>query len=137
MSATDSFDFTFQRLREARLALLRFHKALLDSERASYEQVHGRIQSNGDFFRLVIDHEWFSWLRPMSQFIAQVDEAFAAKEPMTLSQARELLTQARTLLKPSAEGTIAEQRYYQAIQRDADIAFMHAEISKMLAKREL
>lgn len=134
MSSTNpSFNGTFQHLREVRLAILRLHKALLDSERAAYEQSHSRIQSNTEFFQLVIDHEWFSWLRPISQLIVQIDEAFDAKEPMTLSQAKELLVQARNLLQPAEQGTASQHRYYTAIQRDPNIAFMHAEVSKLLA----
>jgi hypothetical protein len=129
MSPTDS---TFQRLRQLRTALLRLHKALLDSERIVYEQLYGRIQTNGQFFQLVIEHDWFNWLRPISQFIVQIDEAVSAKEPMTLQQAKELLRQAKTLLQPSQEGSSSQQRYYSAIQRDPDIALMHAEVSKLL-----
>jgi hypothetical protein len=126
-------DFPFQRLREVRAALLRLHKALLDSERIVYEQLHGRIQSKGEFFQLVIGDEWFSWLRPFSQFIVQIDEALSAKEPITLHRASELLNEARSLVSPSENGTTREQRYYQAIQRDPDIALMYAEISRLLA----
>lgn len=140
MSSTNpSLNGTFQHLREVRLALLRLHKALLDSERAAYEQSHSQIKSNTEFFQLVIDHEWFSWLRPISQLIVQIDAAFdakePAKEPMTLSQAKALLVQVRELLQPAEQGTASQQRYYQAIQRDPNIAFMHAELSKLLATK--
>jgi hypothetical protein len=133
MSSTHpSLDIPFQHLREVRGALLRLHKALLDSERNVYEQLHGRIQSKGEFFQLVIGDEWFSWLRPFSQFIVQIDEALSAKEPITLHRANELLDEARSLVSPSEEGTTGQQRYYQAIQREPDIAFMHAELSSLL-----
>ncbi|MBD3884793.1 hypothetical protein IFO70_23950 [Phormidium tenue FACHB-886] len=130
---SDSFDTSFQQLRELRPKLLRLHKALLDSERITYEQRHGRIQSSGEFLRLVIDHEWFSWLRPISQFIVQIDEVLKAKEPVTLSQVTDLLNQARLLLQPSEDGTPMEKRYFHAIQRDPAIAMMHGEISQLLA----
>lgn len=135
-SFNPSLDLTFQHLREVRLALLRLHKALLDSERLVYEQFHGRIRTRGEFFQLVINHDWFSWLRPMSQFIVQIDEAFdpKAKEPMTLEKAKTLLEEAKTLVRADRNGTSSEKRYYQAIQRDPDIALMHAEISKLLEK---
>jgi hypothetical protein len=51
------------------------------------------------------------------------------KESITLQKADELLKEASSLLTPSEEGSDREQRYYQAIQRDPDIAFMHAQIS--------
>lgn len=131
-SVNSSLDASFQRLRELRSLLLRLHRALLHSERAVYEQFHGRIPSSGEFFRLVIEHEWFSWLRPMSQFIVEIDDVLNAKEPMTLGQAETLLEKARMLLQPAVDGTRQEKRYYRAIQRDPEIALMHAEATKLL-----
>ncbi len=136
MSAIDpSLDSRLQHLKAVRLSLLRLHKALLDSERKVYEQIHGQIRGQGELFRLVLDDEWFSWLRPVSQFIVQVDEAFAAKEPMDIAQANDFLSRARTLLQPSEKGTASEQRYYQAIQRDPNIALMNADLSKLLTAK--
>lgn len=131
-SNSHSLDLPFQRLRQVRTSLLRLHKALLDHEKIAYEQQHGRIQSRGDFFNLVIGHEWFGWLRPFSQFIVEIDEALSTKEPMTLEEATRLLDVARSLVTPSAAGTEGGDRYHQAIQASPDIAFMHAEISKLL-----
>lgn len=126
-STNSSLETEIKQLRQVRQGFLRLHKALLDSERETYEQQFGKIQTNGDFFQLVISHEWFDWLRPMSQFIVQVDELMDDKDAIAASQIRDLLQQAQELLKASEEGTIAEQRYDRAIQRSPDIAFMHAE----------
>lgn len=132
MSLTE-FDSTLQRLGQVRFALLRLHKALLDGERIRYEQEFGRIRSNTEFFRLVLENEWFAWLRPISQFIVQIDEALSAKQPITMDQATELLMLTRELMHPSEGGSTLEQNYYQAIQRDPDIAFIHAELTNMLS----
>ena len=121
-----------QRLRQLRSLLLRLHKALLDAERLTYEQKHGQIQSTNEFFQLVLGDEWFTWLRPISQLIVQIDEFLSAKAAVTGEEARSLLTQTSQLLAPIATGTTAEQRYYQAIQRDPSIAQMHAEVSTLL-----
>ena len=133
MSLTE-FDTSLQRLGQVRFALLRLHKALLDDERGNYEQTHGRIQSNGEFFRLVIEDEWFNWLRPISQFIVEIDEALSSKEPITLTQVNDLLSQAQQLMQPAQTGTTLGQNYYNAIQRDPDIAFMHADLSRLLSE---
>ncbi|MEO1124990.1 MAG: hypothetical protein AAFX95_12990, partial [Cyanobacteria bacterium J06639_16] len=78
-------------------------------------------------------HEWFSWLRPMSQFIARVDEAFDAKEePITAEQVDGFLVEVQQLVQPAKGGTPAEMRYFDAIQRDPNIALMHADIAKLL-----
>lgn len=127
-----SLDYPFQRLREVREGLLNLHKALLESEKVVYEKQHGRIRSKGEFFRLVVDHEWFGWLRPISQFIVKIDEALGGKEPATLDEVKGLLSEAETLLHPAESGTESEQRYYQAIQRDPNIAFIHSKISNVL-----
>lgn len=132
MSSGNSLEATLKRLREVRLVLLRLHKALLNSERVVYEQFHGRIQSSGEFFQLVISHDWFSWLRPISQFIIQIDEVISPKQSATLDQANDLLAEARVLLQPAADGTTLQKRYYRAIQRDPEIALMHAEVTRLL-----
>lgn len=134
MSSPDTLlQNTLQRLREVRLSLLKLHKALLFSERTVYEQFHGRVRSPNEFFHLVTEHEWFGWLRPMSQLIVRMDDVLHAKEPVILPQVTELLDQTRALLEPDNSGTSPQKRYFHAIQRDPDIALMHAEISRLLA----
>jgi hypothetical protein len=132
-SIEPSLESTLQRLRELRGLLLHLHKALLESERVEYEQSYGQIQSKGEYFQLVVGHEWFSWLRPISQFIVQIDEMLSSKTPVALSEASQLLEKAQHLLAPVESGTPAEQRYYQAIQRDPEIASMHGQVTQLLA----
>lgn len=132
-SSNQTLDFAIQRLREVRRLLLRLHKALLDSERTLYEQIYGRIQSSNEFLGLVINHEWFNWLHGISQLIVRMDEVLFSKQPVAIEQPNELLEQARTLLQPNNEGTPLEQRYFHAIQRDPNIALMHAELAQMLS----
>ncbi len=135
MSSPNSLDFPFQHLRKLRATLLQLHKALLDSERAVYEQNNGAIPTKGDFFRLVVDDQWFQWLRPISQFIVKIDETLSEKEPATLQTVNELLAEANTLLRPAEDGTEGQQRYYEAIQRDPNIALLHADVSQLLDKK--
>jgi hypothetical protein len=130
--SSDSLPALLDRLKNLRSALLKLHKAMLDAERSRYESVHGRVQSTGEMFRLVLEDPWFSWLRPISQFIVEIDEALASKEPLTLPQADALLVQARQLLKPAEQGSMMAQHYYEAIQRDPTIAMLHADVSQFL-----
>jgi hypothetical protein len=120
-------------IKQVRTSFLRLHKALLDSERSEYEQVHGRIRSPGEFLQLVMGDEWFNWLRPMSQFIVEIDGILDAKEPMTIAQAEELLETAHQLTRPDEDGTLPEQRYYHAIQRDPNVTILHVQVTELLA----
>lgn len=120
-----------QHLKNIRQSLLQLHKSLLDSERLVYEQLHGRVQSSGEFLQLVLGHEWFSWLRPMSQLIVQMDEALSIRKPATLEQIYALIDAARELLQVSEQE--ARQRYQQAIERDPKIAQQYEAIAQLLA----
>ena len=52
-----------QQIVEVRRALLRLHKALIDSERAAFEARAGAT-SNGQFLQLLLQDPFFVWLRP-------------------------------------------------------------------------
>ena len=113
-------------------ALLRLHKALLDNERVSYERVHGRISSNGAFLQLVLEDAWFTWLRPLSQVMAKLDELGEADELPDGLDTATLLASIRTLLTPSAEGTGFGRHYYEALQREPDVVLAHAAVRTLL-----
>src|SRR5271170_126931 len=89
-----------QRLTELRNALLRLHKALMESERIGYEKTFGKISSPFQFLKLLTEDPWFAWFRPVSQLIAEMDEALDAKEPLKTATVDELISRARTMLVP-------------------------------------
>ncbi len=121
-----------QQLKVARKAMMRLHKALLDAERDSYEWQHGRLASNLAFYNLVMSHEWFQWLSPMTKWIAAVDEAVARKDnPITEEEASQFLTELRHLVPVEVDEAVApahQVRYCMAIDRVPALAQMHEEI---------
>jgi hypothetical protein len=121
-----------RRMRELRLGLLRLHKALLDAERAAYERAHGQVAS-GELLQLVINHEQFAWLRPVSELIVRIDEMLDADEPATADDAEALLAGARALLRPSEVGGGFGQKYFAAIQREPDVVLAHREVTHLLS----
>lgn len=121
-----------QRLTELRDALLRLHKALMESERTSYEQTFGKIASPYQFLKLLTEDPWFAWFRPVSQLIAAMDETLDAKEPLTLPAVGELISRARIMLVPTESGEGFSQHYDEALQRDPDVVFAHAAVAKLL-----
>ena len=113
-------------------ALLRLHKALLDDERVSYERVHGRIPSNGAFLQLVLGDAWFTWLRPLSQLMARLDELAEEDEASARTDITALLASVRTLLTPTEEGDGFGRQYHDALQRGPDVVLAHAAIRALL-----
>jgi hypothetical protein len=121
-----------QHLTELRDALLRLHKALMETERIGYEQTFGKISSPFLFLKLLTEDPWFAWFRPVSQLIAAMDETLDAKEPLTLVAANELIARAKIMLVPTEGGEGFSQHYDEALQRDPDVVFAHAAVAKLI-----
>ena len=117
-------------LPELRAALLHLHKALVDSERVSYEATVGVIASPNHFLQLLTRDPWFAWLQPLSQLIITLDEAMDGKEPLTAARADALVKQSRLLLVASEEGEGFSPHYFEALQRDPDVVLAHAEVAR-------
>ena len=124
------------RLPELREALLKLHKALVDSERVSYEQTMGAIQSPNHFLQLLTGDPWFAWLQPLSQLIVAMDEALDAKEPLTPAMVEALVKQTRLLLVASETGEGFSKHYDDALQRDPDVVLAQAVVAKLLGPRK-
>ena len=116
------------RLAQLREALLHLHKALVDSERVSYEQNIGTIPSANHFLKLLTDDPWFAWLHPLSELIVAMDEALdaRAKPPLTNVITAALVKQTGALLVASETGEGFARHYFDALQRDPDVVMAHA-----------
>jgi len=123
-------------LPQLREALLKLHKALVESERVTYEQTLGPIQSPNHFLQLLTTDPWFAWLHPLSELVVAMDEAMDAKEPMTPQMAGALVKQARVLLVASETGEGFSKHYDDALQRDPDVVWAHGEVAKLLGPKK-
>lgn len=124
-------DPVIQGLKDARLGLLRLHKALVDSERARFEAGSGAL-SNGQFLQALIGDPFFAWLRPFSGLIVEIDEALHGDEPMTEPRARAFLGQVLALVSPPAGAPEAEL-LEAARRRDPAVHLAHGEAMRRIA----
>lgn len=120
------------RLTALREALLPLHKALLESERISYEATFGKINSPYQFLQLLTSDPWFAWLSPLTRLIAAMDERLDAREPLTVAGVDALVVQAKKLLVASEAGEGFSRHYDEALQRAPDVVFAHAAVAKLL-----
>jgi hypothetical protein len=125
-----------QRLQSLRMALLSLHKALVDSERVSYEKTVGSIPSPNHFLKLLMNDPWFAWLQPLSQLIVAMDEVLDAKEPLSDTDADALIKKASQLLVATEAGEGFSRHYYDALQRDPDVVLAHAEAARLFSPRK-
>ena len=127
-----------QHLKVIRPVLLNLHKALLDAERANYEQRHGPIASSGEFLRLVLGDEWFDWLRPISQFIVQIDEVIWSKDPLQWNKAELLLTEAKLMFSQStAQDNSSSNRFSLMLEQSSDAATLHRTLHSLFTELDL
>lgn len=124
------------RLPELRDALLKLHKALVDSERVTYEKTIGVIQSPSHFLQLLTTDPWFAWLQPLSQLIVVMDEAMGTKEPLASTTTDALVKQTRALLVASEVGEGFSKHYDDALQRDPDVVLAQADVARLLGDRK-
>jgi hypothetical protein len=121
-----------QKLIALRLALLRLHKTLLEMERRDYERVNGHV-SAGELFRLVVDHEQFSWLHNLSEFVVRLDETLSGQTSVTPEETHGAIVLARKMFTPTEAGDAFQKRYFDAIQRDPAVVMEHAELARLFA----
>jgi hypothetical protein len=123
-----------QQLIDIRNELLKLHKALLDSERAVYEKDHGRIESPGAFLQLLLGDPWFSWLKPVTDLVVQIDETLSARDLANRDDFRRLIAQTQELLDPEVDENGFFERYNYVVSRDVDVAFLHVQVVGRLRK---
>jgi hypothetical protein len=125
-----------QQLQDLRAALVDLHKTLVDSERVSYEQTIGAIQSPNRFLQLLTDDPWFAWLHRLSLLIVTMDQALDSKRhPLTEANAADLIQTVRELLVASTEGEGFARHYDEALQRDPDVVLAHARVVRLFDSR--
>lgn len=125
-------DPAFAKLRDLRTLLLKAHKILMDAEKDIYEATYGPIANKGEYLRLVLGHEQFSWLRPISQLIVQFDEVLMSKKPQSLERGAELMDAARHLLQTTEIGEAFQERSALVSQKDPEMAAMAMKIAELL-----
>lgn len=123
-----------ERGRELSRRLLRLHKILLDREREAWEARHGAVPAGELFQRLLTDPE-FAWLRALSRMIAGLDDLLEAEGPLERAHLARLFEDAYRLLKADADIEF-QRRYHAALQASPDVVIAHAEVSRLLERRE-
>ncbi|HEU0302603.1 MAG TPA: hypothetical protein VFR37_24295 [Longimicrobium sp.] len=120
-------------LAEVRRALMRLHKALIDSERPRFEARRGGAVTSTQLLGALLDDPFFQWLRPFSQLMAAMDEAlFDGDEPVTVEGARGFVQRAHALVTPAA-GDADDSPYARARLRDPAVLFAHTEFHRRVA----
>lgn len=123
----------FATLQELRPLLLKSHKILMEAEKDRYEASFGPIANKGEYLRLVLHHEQFSWLRPISQLIVEMDEVLMARTPPPPERATEVLHQARTLLQLSEVGEAFFAYSEELVHQGSELGSLVVRVTELLS----
>jgi len=118
-------------LKLARNILLSLHKALLDFERAGFEQVHGKMNA-GQFLNVLLENESFAWLRKFSMLIVEIDEMFDLKDGISDEMVDSNLMKIRELVSMNIPDENFRGRYQFALDNDTLAATEHARLEAMV-----
>jgi hypothetical protein len=103
--------------------LLELHRTLLGLVRATYEEEHGTIPNPGAMLQLVIGHEAFAWLRPLSKLLVDLDDKDLVPDAAAARVAVEGLL--------SGSNPFAT-RYAEALQSTPEVAAEHGEVMRIV-----
>jgi hypothetical protein len=121
-----------QTLTDVRHGLLGLHKALIVAEQLTFERIYGRVDSTGQLLQLVMNDPWFTWLHPLSNVVVRIDEMLDEDCSLSTEDVAQILTEVRSMIRPSELGDGFERSYYEALQRAPDVVMAHCEMKKLL-----
>lgn len=119
-------------LDQLRTNLLVLHKALLETERISYEAAFGAVHSPYTMLKLALEDPWFAWLLPLSSLIARIDATLEEPPPLHPAQWTTFSAEVRSLLVASEDGDGFPRSYFEALQREPDVILAHAAVIRVL-----
>jgi hypothetical protein len=118
-------------LRETSKALLPLHRGLIDAAKNDYAAATTLAATPTQLVRLLTDDPFFSWLKPVTALIVDIDEmARIDFEPADVVAIADRIDR---LFAANAEGEFAA-RYIPILQRDVDVAISHAALRQAVKK---
>ena len=117
-------------LRQASKVLIPLHRALIEAARSDYSFAYEPVDQPTHLLRLVNDHPFFAWLKPITSLIVDIDEL--ARRDFELTEATAIADRIDRMFGPTPDQEFAS-RYIPILQRDVDVAIGHAEVRKASA----
>jgi hypothetical protein len=121
------------RLRALRTQLLPLHRAVLDYERRQYELDRGSMGGPHQALRIILEDDFFAWLRPLASLIVQMDERLAADDPVLPADVQAFEDQTRGLLQRDLGGHVYREAYQRILQASPEVVIAHGRVFALLA----
>lgn len=121
-------------LAEVRHSLLALHRHLITTVQLEFEKLHGRVAGPGALLQLLLSEPQFSWLRPISILLADLEEQDEAEG--NVWDAEKLARIRNTIerwITDTGDGNEFTAHYLPLLQSDPDLVMAHAALRRQLA----
>lgn len=123
-----------RKVKEVSRSLTAVHKVLLDATIREYEQREGMAMSPQNAWRAAMGDPFFSWLRPVSLLIAEIDELLMHAESFGPGLAHGIRLEVEALLGGMTSGASFARRYHEMMQLSPELVTRHGELKSALAE---
>ena len=110
---------------------LRFHKILLDWDRANFEREHG-VVSSGKFLEMLLGDPRFQWLRTISTLIVRLDESFELDDGLSSDMVEGFYEEIGNLFDDSEEYAEFKGRLSAALPENPAVSELRREILELM-----
>jgi hypothetical protein len=112
------------------------HRGLIDFSRERYELVNGVVRSRNELLGLLLGDTAFTWLRPLSRIIVEIDELAARDIAPTEAEAREMRARVDALTSSSDDPDAFGSRYIALLASEPRVAMRHGDLRVAVAPAE-
>jgi hypothetical protein len=125
---------TRPQLRALSRTLRDVHRGLVEFSRERYELANGAVRDRGELLRLLLEDDAFTWLRPLSRMIVEIDELAARDAAPTANEAEEIRARAEALTTASVDSDAFGSRYVALLASEPRVAMNHGELREAVAQ---
>ena len=116
-------------LRELSGILIPLHRALIEAARSEYAFAYEPIDQPTHLLRLLNEHPFFAWLRPLTTLIVDIDEM--TRQDFEPSGFDGVLDRVERMFGADADREFTS-RYLPLLQQSVELAIAHAALKKFV-----
>jgi hypothetical protein len=116
-------------LREISRLLIPLHRALIEAAKGDYEFAYEPVEQPTHLLRLLNEHPFFAWLRPVTSLIVDIDEM--SRQDFTADDFNTVASRIETLFGSTADPGFSSH-YLPLLQQSIDLAMAHAALKKFV-----
>jgi hypothetical protein len=118
-------------LRETSRALLPLHRALIEAARSDYSFAYEPVEQPTQLLRLLHDHPFFEWLKPLTSLIVDIDEI--SRRDFESHEIATIAARVESMFGNEADQSFTS-RYVPILQRETEVAIAHAAVRKAASR---